>query len=119
MVDELIDKGIALDLRAEGGPVIVRIDDQLRSHAELAVKYEKELFKRNKDGTLTPREAWRVLVVLRSDGTSLYATKDLELARRKFKDWHVDRSIYVIDTRQALYFQQVFKVLELWGFPQA
>ena len=60
-----------------------------------------------------------MLVVLRSDGTSLYATKDLELARRKFNDWHVDRSIYVIDSRQSLYFQQVFRVLELWGFKQA
>lgn len=60
-----------------------------------------------------------MLVVLRSDGTSLYATKDLELARRKFDEWHVDRAIYVVDTRQSLYLQQIFKVLELWGFPQA
>jgi arginyl-tRNA synthetase len=85
----------------------------------LSKKYEKELWKINKDGSREPKEAWRVLVVLRSDGTSLYATKDLELARRKFTDWHVDRSIYVIDSRQALYFQQVFRVLELWGFKQA
>jgi arginyl-tRNA synthetase len=31
----------------------------------------------------------------------------------------VDRSIYVVDFRQALHFQQVFKILELWGFSQA
>jgi arginyl-tRNA synthetase len=60
-----------------------------------------------------------VLVVLRSDGTSLYATKDLELARRKFDQWHVDRALYVVDTAQSLYLQQIFRVLELWGFPQA
>ena len=119
VVEELIDKGIALDLRPDGGPVLVRIDEQLRTRPELARKYDKELFKKDKDGTLVPKEAWRVLIVLRSDGTSLYATKDLELARRKFDQWHIDRSIYVIDTRQSLYFQQVFKVLELWSFPQA
>jgi arginyl-tRNA synthetase len=119
VVDELIQKGIAEDHRATGETVIVRVDDKLRADPELSKKYEKELWKINKDGTRTLKDAWKVLVVLRSDGTSLYATKDLELARRKFTDWHVDRSIYVIDSRQSLYFQQVFRVLELWGFKQA
>ncbi len=31
----------------------------------------------------------------------------------------MDRSIYVVDFRQNLHFQQAFKILELWGFPQA
>jgi arginyl-tRNA synthetase len=119
VVDELIAKGIAEDHRAAGETVIVRVDDKLREHPELGKKYAKELWKVNKDGTREPKEAWRVLVVLRSDGTSLYATKDLELARRKFEEWNVDRSIYVIDTRQSLYFQQIYRTLELWGFPQA
>jgi arginyl-tRNA synthetase len=46
-------------------------------------------------------------------------TKDLALAKVKFEQYHVDRSIYVVDFRQNLHFQQVFKILELWGFPQA
>jgi arginyl-tRNA synthetase len=37
----------------------------------------------------------------------------------KFEEYDVDRSIYVVDVRQSLHFQQVFKILELWGFPQA
>ncbi len=119
VVDELIQKGIAEDLRSTGGPVIVRVDNKLREHPELSKRYEKELFKANKDGTREPKEAFRVLVALRSDGTSLYATKDLELARRKFDQWHIDRALYVVDTSQALYLQQIFRVLELWGFPQA
>jgi arginyl-tRNA synthetase len=119
VVKELVEAGIAEDRRDRGEPVIVRVDDQLRAHPELAEKYAKELYKKGKDGAQEPRESWRVLVVLRSDGTSLYATKDLELARHKFRDWHIDRSIYVVDTSQALYLQQIFKVLELWGFPQA
>jgi arginyl-tRNA synthetase len=99
--------------------VIVRVDDKLREEPVLSEKYAKELWKTGKDGTREPKEAWRVLVVLRSDGTSLYATKDLELARRKFNKWRVDRAIYVVDSRQSLYLQQIFRVLELWGFPQA
>ncbi|MFZ4403831.1 MAG: arginine--tRNA ligase [Pseudobdellovibrionaceae bacterium] len=58
-------------------------------------------------------------LLLKSDGTGLYATKDLELARRKFKDHHIEKSIYVVDMRQALHFKQVFKVLEKLGFEQA
>ncbi len=97
IVDELIQKGIAEDERQEGGPVIVKIDEKLG---------------------LT-KEKYRTAVILRSDGTSLYLTKDLALAKVKFEEYHVDRSIYVVDFRQSLHFQQAFKILEMWGFPQA
>jgi arginyl-tRNA synthetase len=97
IVDELLQKGIAEDERPQGGPVIVKIDEKLG---------------------LT-KEKYRTAVILRSDGTSLYLTKDLALAKVKFEQYHVDRSIYVVDFRQSLHFQQAFKILELWGFPQA
>jgi arginyl-tRNA synthetase len=97
IVDELIAREIATDERAEGGPVIVKIDEKLG---------------------LT-KEKYRTAVILRSDGTTLYLTKDLALAERKFDEYHVDRSIYVVDNRQSLHFQQAFKILELWGFKQA
>ena len=97
IVDELIAKGIAEDERANGGPVIVKIDEKLG---------------------LT-KEKYRTMVILRSDGTALYSTNDLALAKQKFEKYHVDRSIYVVDFRQNLHFQQIFKILELWGFPQA
>jgi arginyl-tRNA synthetase len=96
IVDELIARGIAEDQRP-AGPVIVKIDEKL------GLKKDK----------------YRTAVILRSDGTTLYLTKDLALARVKFETYHVDRSIYVVDFRQTLHFQQAFKILELWGFPQA
>ena len=58
-------------------------------------------------------------LLLKSDGTGLYATKDLELARRKFEDQKIEKSIYVVDNRQALHFKQVFKTLEKMGFENA
>lgn len=96
IVVELIRRGVAEDERPDG-PVIVRIDEKL------GLKKEK----------------YRTAVLLRSDGTTLYLTKDLALAREKFEKYGVDRSIYVVDFRQDLHFQQVFKILELYGFPQA
>ena len=53
------------------------------------------------------------------DGTGLYATKDLALARLKFEEHEIDRSIYVVDTRQSDHFRHVFLTLAKMGFPQA
>ena len=97
IVDELIARGIADDERPQGGAVIVKIDEKLG---------------------LT-KEKYRTNVILRSDGTTLYLTKDLALAKVKFEQYHVDRSIYVVDVRQSLHLQQAFAILKLWGFPQA
>ncbi len=97
IVDELIAKDIATDERPNGGAVIVKIDEKLG---------------------LT-KEKYRTNVILRSDGTTLYLTKDLALAKEKFETYHVDRSIYVIDVRQAMHMQQTFAILKLWGFTQA
>lgn len=55
----------------------------------------------------------------KSDGTSLYATKDLALARMKFEEYGIDRSIYVVDARQSDHFKQVFLTLKKMGFTQA
>lgn len=59
-----------------------------------------------------------VLPIIRSDGTALYPVADLALANEKFKQYHLDQSIYVVDIRQSLYFKQLFKVLELVGYHQ-
>ncbi|MFH1232935.1 MAG: arginine--tRNA ligase [Patescibacteria group bacterium] len=59
-----------------------------------------------------------VMVILRSDGTALYPVADLPLAIEKFKKCKINKSIYVVDTRQSLYFRQLFKILELLGFKQ-
>jgi arginyl-tRNA synthetase len=53
------------------------------------------------------------------DGTGLYATKDLALARLKFEEYGVDRSIYVVDVRQTDHFKHVFLTLKKMGFAQA
>jgi len=97
IVEELIQKNIADDERAQGGAVIVKIDEKLG---------------------LT-KEKYRTNILLRSDGTTLYLTKDLALAKVKFEQYHVDRSIYVVDVRQSMHLQQAFAILKLWGFPQA
>ena len=55
-------------------------------------------------------------LLLKSDGTGLYATKDVALAIRKTEEFGVEKNIYIVDDRQKRHFQQVFKVLEKVGY---
>ncbi len=55
----------------------------------------------------------------KSDGTTLYITKDLALAKVKFNDFTIDRSIYVVGSEQNFHFRQLFYALEKMGFEQA
>lgn len=71
------------------------------------------------DHLLDTDDVYKTYVALRSDGTALYQTKDFALAKRKFEDYDIDRSIYVVGSEQKLHFMQVFKTLELAGFRQA
>ena len=59
------------------------------------------------------------LVVLKSDGTALYITKDIAMAKERFEKQNPDKMIYVVGNEQALHFRQLFKILDLYGFRQA
>ena len=98
IVEELVRNGIATDERQQGGAVLVKIDEVLG---------------------LT-KEQYRTTVILRSDGTALYATEDLALMLHKFRDYpDLARSVYVVDVRQSLHFTQIFKIMEIAGYEQA
>jgi len=56
-------------------------------------------------------------ILLRSNGTTLYLTRDLALAEYKYNKYNFDISLILTDMRQNLHFQQVFKILELLGKP--
>lgn len=83
--------------------------------------YEEGLFVKDQGaiGMDLNSENLGFCLLIKSDGNGLYATKDIELARRKFEDHQIQKSIYVVDVRQALHFKQVFRVLEKMGFEDA
>lgn len=64
---------------------------------------------KGKDGEPLP------LIIQKSDGGYLYSTTDLAAVRLR-RSWNVDRSLYVVDARQSLHFQQVFAVARAAGF---
>ncbi len=48
-------------------------------------------------------------IILKSDGATLYATTDLATLVQREQDYHPDKVLYVVDKRQALHFEQVFR----------
>ncbi|MGE3538903.1 MAG: arginine--tRNA ligase [Candidatus Tectimicrobiota bacterium] len=55
----------------------------------------------------------------KQDGTTLYSTRDLATALYRQREWGFDTCLYVVDMGQSLHFAQLFKVLELAGWPWA
>lgn len=55
-------------------------------------------------------------LLVKSDGTLLYNAKDIPLAFRKEEEYHPEKSVYVVDTRQSLAMKQLFATLRRMGF---
>lgn len=61
-----------------------------------------------------------VFLLLKSNGASLYSTKDIALAYQKQADFpDYDQSLYVVGLEQEHHFQQLFKTLDLIWFDQS
>ncbi len=58
-------------------------------------------------------------LIKKSDGTSLYLTRDLAAVEDRYNMYNFDRAIYVTDVSQKLHFQQLFKIVELLEKPYA
>ena len=78
---------------------------------------EKGLLKESEGAQIVDLEAYGMppCIVLRSDGASLYATRDLATAIYRKETYDFYKSLYVVAYQQNLHFKQFFKVLELMG----
>ncbi|MFO7872614.1 MAG: arginine--tRNA ligase [Candidatus Undinarchaeales archaeon] len=82
---------------------------------------KKKIAEKSEGAIIVDLEKYNLgtLLLVKSDGTMLYSVKDLALAEKKLKEFDVDKSIYVVGVEQRLYFQQLFKTLELMGLKKA
>ena len=78
---------------------------------------QKGLLTVDKGATLVDLSAYDMppCIILRSDGATLYATRDLAAAIYRKKTYDFVKSLYVVAYQQNLHFKQFFKVLELMG----
>ena len=81
---------------------------------------EKGVFFKKEDGSVwadLKEEGLEEKLVLRADGTSVYMTQDMGTADLKFKDFKIDRSVYVVGNEQDYHFEVLFKILKKLGRP--
>ncbi len=78
---------------------------------------EKNLLKESNGAQIVDLEPYGMspCLILRSDGASLYATRDLAAAVYRKNTYDFYKCLYVVAYQQNLHFKQVFKVLELMG----
>ena len=87
---------------------------------ELVLKgLEEGKMYRKEDGSvwadLTP-EGLDHKLLLRSDGTSVYMTQDIGTAKLRFRDFPIDRMVYVVGNEQNYHFQVLAILLDRLGF---
>ncbi len=100
--------------------------------------YESDIYKDGKDivieqlekGTVRKDETGALLsdineeygvrdaVLLRPDGTTLYHTQDIKLAKNKLEKYNVDMMMYVVDEEQIDHFQSLFSILDAFGIKE-
>ncbi len=78
---------------------------------------EKGLLKTSEGAKIVDLEEFGMppCLILRSDGASLYATRDLAAAYYRKNTYDFYKCLYVVAYQQNLHFSQIFKVLELLG----
>ena len=78
---------------------------------------EKGLLVESRGAQVVDLEAYNMspCIILKSDGSSLYATRDMAAAQYRKNIYDFDKCLYVVAYQQNLHFKQFFKVLELMG----
>ena len=59
------------------------------------------------------------MILIKSDGSAIYATTDLATMVQRMQDWNPDKMLYVTDKRQNLHFEQVFRAAKKSGVVSA
>ena len=87
----------------------------------IAFLQKKRIVKKSEGALIVDLEQYGITpcIIQKSDGSTIYATRDLAAAMYRAKTYNFYKNLYVVDVRQSLHFQQVFKTLDLAGFPWA
>ena len=94
-------------------------DTYLRGKAKVEEGLEKGLFERHEDNSVwadLTNEGLDQKLLLRSDGTSVYMTQDIGTAEMRFKDFPIDKMLYVVGNEQNYHFQVLSILLDRLGF---
>ncbi len=88
----------------------------------LDILRDKKILKKDDDGSeIVDLSEYNMTnaVITKSDGSTLYITRDLAAAIYRIREYNFTKNIYVVAYQQDLHFKQWFKILELMGFKKA
>ncbi len=91
----------------------------LEGKAKVEEGLERGLFFRKEDNSVwadLTNDGLDQKLLLRSDGTSVYMTQDIGTAQMRFKDYPIDKMIYVVGNEQNYHFQVLSILLDRLGF---
>ena len=91
----------------------------LKGKAKVEEGLAKGLFERHADNSVwadLTDEGLDQKLLLRSDGTSVYMTQDIGTAEMRFRDFPIDKMIYVVGNEQNYHFQVLSILLDRLGF---
>jgi arginyl-tRNA synthetase len=82
---------------------------------------QKGLTKISQEALIVPLDDFKIepLLLKKSDGSSLYGTRDLAAAIYRYDTYKFEKILYIVGVAQSLHFRQLFKTLELAGFDWA
>ena len=82
---------------------------------------QKNLLVEDAGAQIVKLDEWNMppAIILRSDGATLYMTRDLAAAKYRHDTYDFDKNLYVVAYQQDLHFKQLFKVMELLGWDWA
>ncbi len=91
----------------------------LEGKAKVEEGLDRGLFFRKEDNSVwadLTNDGLDQKLLLRSDGTSVYMTQDIGTAQMRFKDYPIDKMIYVVGNEQNYHFQVLSILLDRLGF---
>ncbi len=94
-------------------------DTYLEGKEKVMEGLEKGFFYRKEDGSVwadLTSEGLDEKLLLRADGTSVYMTQDIGTAKLRFRDFPIDKMIYVVGNEQNYHFQVLSILLDKLGF---
>ncbi|MCI6295718.1 MAG: arginine--tRNA ligase [Bacteroidales bacterium] len=94
-------------------------DTYLEGKEKVDEGLQKGIFFRKEDGSVwadLTAEGLDEKLLLRADGTSVYMTQDIGTAKLRFRDFPIDKMIYVVGNEQNYHFQVLSILLDKLGF---
>lgn len=107
VIDQALKKGVARQerpLTMLGSRSLVNAEEEINEEEKVV------LIPLNELGITVP------LILQKSDGTSLYATREIATALYRIQTWHPEKILYVVGNEQEFYFKQFNAALKLLGF---